>query len=620
MGKELVRGEMTELEIRAAGAADMEDILALEELCFRPPWTAASLAAEREDPDGLGLDASEVEDIYILLGASGDIELYGLLAQPAATTRIDPGEYEPLDVDSFAFFPEPRILRPGKAKTPLVPAGEATVAGEHLGYARDWFVREVRRFYGGDVPSVLFALASTPEGAAAIRRHGIADDFAKVRHDGFAVSVRNGEALVAANVPGGVMYGAHALAQAVKMASGDAGKGFVPDMQLVDWPRMAHRPLHQALRVYYHTNKYEPDFFVEMTERFQVDARFNAFMFEMNDFYDWRSVEFPKVPMMWSREDYARIVDAINANGQTVIPYVQSPGHQSDWLGVNKKLFARIREGSGGTDVLCTRNPEAWSTLTNLIEEAVEAASRNPAFAPRFFSTGADEVRWRGPHDCPLCRGTPRNRLLADHLNRVNGYVNAKGLKMMLASDMFAEAHNGLDSFKCAEVRDLLPTNVVWECWSDLDLDFIPEATATGAECWKLLTGYHENPAWDGQVTGYGLAIYCYNWWLSVSRAGPHGNYGLLAQRLIGDYGWRTVPAKGLWKARVARWGNFLMRNWSRKPIPGGTDRFVAADISAAANGAVEGNFDFSAQELAHVPVRFAKGADGRMAGVVSGG
>ena len=85
MGKELVRGEMTELKIRAADAADMEDILALEELCFRPPWTAASLAAEREDPDGLLLAASRGGRFagFCLMHRAGDqAELYQIAVRP----------------------------------------------------------------------------------------------------------------------------------------------------------------------------------------------------------------------------------------------------------------------------------------------------------------------------------------------------------------------------------------------------------------------------------------------------------------------------------------------------------------------------------------------------------
>jgi len=569
--------------------------------------------------EGLTLEPSEVEDVWLLLNGSGELEFYSIRAEREPKVDIPAAEYESLDTEDFRFFPEPRIFCRGKGSRPLVDRGKTEIFGDNLDWARDWLVYEIRRFYGKCIPRVTFALASTSAGREALSRAELSDDFSRVRFDGFAVKAEGDEALVVANRPGGVMFGARLLAQAVKMASGDVGPAVLPAFTVVDWPRKEHRPFHQCLRVYYHANKYEPETYMDLMERFPVDSRFNEYIFELSDFYDWKGARFPKIPMQWSRDDFAAIVRRLNANAQIVVPYVQSPGHMCDWLAMDKPLFSRIREGSKGTDVICTRNPEAWSTVTNLIDEAIAICAPDPALRSKVFSGGGDEVRWRDPHDCPLCRGTPRNELYAEYIHRLNAFVSSRGLRLKLASDMFSEAHNGMDGFKCAEVRDSLPNDIIWDHWATIDYPIIPELAQKGCGNWKLMTGYQESPEHDELVDGIGLAVFCYNWWLNRSRAGFHGGYGLLAQRLAAEAGWRDAPKKGLGMARAKRWGNFLMRNWSRKPIPRGGNGFIPLNLAAVASSPVEGTWDVGVKSLSGVPIRLVKDATGRLMGASAG-
>ena len=72
-------------EIRLSRPGDMADILALESLCFRPPWTERSLGGEMEDPDGLMLTAERngrFAGFCVMHRAGDQAELYQIAVCP----------------------------------------------------------------------------------------------------------------------------------------------------------------------------------------------------------------------------------------------------------------------------------------------------------------------------------------------------------------------------------------------------------------------------------------------------------------------------------------------------------------------------------------------------------
>ena len=90
MGKELVRREMTELKIRKALPGDIDGISALEDACFRPPWTERALTAEMKDPDGLMLIAEiggRFSGFCMLHRAGDQAELYQIAVCHEARRR-----------------------------------------------------------------------------------------------------------------------------------------------------------------------------------------------------------------------------------------------------------------------------------------------------------------------------------------------------------------------------------------------------------------------------------------------------------------------------------------------------------------------------------------------------
>ena len=85
MGKELVRGEMSVLEIRESLPGDIREILELERICFHPPWTESSLVLEMKDPDGRMLTAVSGGRLagFCMMHRAGDqAELYQIAVRP----------------------------------------------------------------------------------------------------------------------------------------------------------------------------------------------------------------------------------------------------------------------------------------------------------------------------------------------------------------------------------------------------------------------------------------------------------------------------------------------------------------------------------------------------------
>ena len=588
----------------------------LRELSLRPGgWNGKSLPFEH----------SKLNNLYFLVSGSGDLELYefgAIYQQLPEVSAVDP---TPVDVDAVALFPEPRIWRRREGLLRLRDCAPPRAVGKDVAYAARWFEREVGRFYGNvfsrqGVP-VVFALSETEEGRRLIDGLKVRNEFDQVAYDGFLVSVTDKGIVVLGRDLMGVVNGVRTLVRLVHQFTGEAGEPKVGLMALVDWPRLKNRMLHQMISSYRHVNRYDPDRYVDMLERFSLEARFNLYSFELGEHYRYDSVPGSGMsPQSWTRHDFEHVVDRLNASGARVVPFVQSPGHQEFGIFNNATIRPDLRE-DGSRGVMCTRHPDTYPFLFGIFDEVLGICSRNPDYAPEIFYAGGDEVRWKQgvsyENRCRYCRDYAYNRLYVDHIRKVSDWVSAHGLQMLMCSDMIVDNHNGLDAFKCAEIRDEIPNKVAYLHWDGADFDMMEEFAALGHDNWKLLTGFQESPVGETVVKGYGLALYTYNWWLNRTRAGGQGSYGLMAMSLTGELAWGEGPkGKGQSADKAARWGNFLMRNWSRKPIPRAARTFTPVSLQTATNVDLDGSFDYGAREIAHVPVRFCRTVEGRVRGV----
>ena len=125
-----------------------------------------------------------------------------------------------------------------------------------------------------------------------------------------------------------------------------------------------------------------------------------------------------------------------------------------------------------------------------------------------------------------------------------------------MCADMIRRCHNGLNAFRCAEVEKDIPKEVVYDNWATHDMFEIEETTKAGHDNWKFLTAYNDSPLGEAYITGLGLNLCIYNWWLTFAE-----DYGLVAQRLLADSMWRAAPRIRFREraAKLARYALFAL-------------------------------------------------------------
>ena len=548
-------------------------------------------------------------------GGSGDVTLKAVALVLSDARRPTP---EPeVGVDDFRLFPEPRVFRPGAATFPLDGFAAPQGFGSGADRAVQWFAAHAARFWGSPFAAtnglpIVFARADTPEGQAVRTRLGLVRNFDRVRADGYAFAVRaNGVDLIAADEMG-LMNGARALMDTIHLATGDVGPAKVRAVAVVDWPRLENRLFYLQLPAASDDGEVvTPSVLDSLFERFVYPARLNLVALDPVGRYRFAcDPESGFRPGSWQPADLTNMVDRLNGVGVKAVPFVMSPGHQ--WNGLLHGCRHMDLSENGDHQSLCVRNPKTYEMLFARMAEVESICSHNPGGKSGYFYTGGDEVRWRDKdkdgRECPRCKGIPRNELLLGHVTRVNDWCRARGYAMLTCSDMYASQHNGYNDIKGARVAKRLPKSVQLVHWSALDWDELPFWRACGMKSWRIMTAYNDDPVGQTGLVGNGIAMYVDRWWLSNARGLASEGYSPVAIALAGADGWGKPPAYPQSASdRLDTWGNYLMRRWSRQPIPQGSARLTPVDFIWKANATAPSTHDASRTSAGGVPVSLVR-------------
>ena len=577
----------------------------IREARIRPAgWSRKSLPFDRNALTSLYFAASD---------ATFEIHEIGAILDPTPVPPLEPA----VDTEAFRLYPEPQVFLPGEATFPLAAYAAPQAFGARAETAATWFSARIARFYPELRPDagrrpVIFALAGTAAGRSALRRLKLANNFGRVKFDGYAFGVRADGIDVVAHNETGLMNGVRSLMQTIHQASGDAGPAQVRALTVVDWPRVEHRMLY--IPVYNCALKglrQEPADYAGLLDRFVFGARYNLVSFDLGTMYAWGcDPTYRPGETGWTPADLTNLVDRVNALGGRVVPFVMSPGHMRPalfWYGGHSELMEE-----GAKEALCLGHPRTYETLFARMQEMADVCAHNPGWQAPVFYTGGDEVRWKHglPYEarCPYCRDTPRSEQLLAHMRKVDAWCRERNYQMLMCSDMYVPAHNGFGPARGALVADRLEKTIALLHWGNMDWDEMELWHRRGHRNWKVMTGYSSDPAGDAYCDGYGFALYTGRWWLTRQRGGGKAlNYTPANVFIVGAQGWGPAPAtddEG-WR-RAQAWGNFWMRNWSRKPIPSGSARFAPVSLRAAANGSVASAHAFATPALSGVPVAFA--------------
>jgi hypothetical protein len=552
----------------------------------------------------------------------------------------------PLDINSVALFPAPKVFHLSKSSFHIPEAPTVYLAGDGLDFCLKELRNTLSAFYQistrqSQLPAeadIMIGLGSQSKMRAALQSAGIEQDFNQIKYDGFIVLVKKEKTLIAAKEKRGLLYGVQAFLDMIKASSSDVGPAVIREAKIIDWPQANIRFFVHAMHSFGPSSRYNPEFYAKMLDNFPMRFRYNGFFFEFGDYYQWKTLEIGN-PFAWSKQDYEGIVDFINERYSPVMPFVQSLGHMDWWL-LKHEIAASWRE-DGGKNAFCTRHPDSYKILFGLFQEMLNVCNRNPEYAPRYFHTSLDEIRWQTystPEEkrCKHCHNIPKNKIYLDHIIKLNDFIKANNARMLMFSDMLTNDHNGLNEFKCAEILQYIPRDVIMCHWSARDFPSIKPFSEMGFDNWKLLTAYNESSINDKLTKGFGFGVYTYHWWLATNRSPSNSNYGIMAQALTANNFWNGLPDNGseVWRKTVKQYGNFLMHNWSRKPMPHASTEITPVDISDSINCLMDNDnewFDsgsklslkhmnLSSDNIAGVPTRFSKSEKGASCILLKGG
>ncbi len=174
------------------------------------------------------------------------------------------------------------------------------------------------------------------------------------------------------------------------------------------------------------------------------------------------------------------LCDSIRKYGLEIVPEVQSFGHvqyityaypeiaevAEDKLIVTDTRLADANPDHFYNHCYCPSNPLSYEIIYDIIDEIVEVVKPE-----RFVHMGHDEIYDIGV--CPKCRDKDHAELYAKHVTAMHDYLEKKGYRMMIWSDMLQPTEK---RYKTSPAREMLPKDIlmldfIWYFHFDLDME-----------------------------------------------------------------------------------------------------------------------------------------------------
>ena len=271
--------------------------------------------------------------------------------------------------------------------------------------------------------------------------------------------------------------------------------------------------------------------------------------------------------------------------GVPLSPALDTPAHAEWLLGQHPELAEGVSRS-----MVCTRHPQTRDTLSSWATRLMTAFPDGP-----YVLLGFDEALWRstrlmGDERCPRCAGTPRARLLADHLDDLATQVISAGRTPVVWSDTFVAGWNGssqggqhaLEAVS-SEVRAALHL-LSWSRVGDT-------LGTLGTAGWKVIrghTGYHDwrRPglaAARDLVAGEAIALF---------QPDPRSAFGTAPGTRAVAHHWSRALAAGAtaWEPALADEPLAHLLDWiAARPGPGASPRFGGSRMALPVSGGGEG-------------------------------
>lgn len=310
--------------------------------------------------------------------------------------------------------------------------------------------------------------------------------------DGYTLTVREDAAVIAASNYRGLVCGAECfikLTDPTGVACAEISDA--PDRPFrgvhLFLPSVAEMPFAKRLIKYLISPMGYNNVIIEVGAGMRFDSHPEVNEAFLEGIEKSRTGEWPEFPhgsvaagTVVEKKDVRAFVDYIKRFGIEAIPEIQSLGHvqyltqaypeiaEREDKDYNAGIDARgedFRPDSFYAHCYCPSNEKSYEILFDIADEIIEV------FRPTsYVHMGHDEVYQIGL--CPKCVHTDPAELYARDVNRIHAYLAAKGLKMMIWSDMIQPCTRyhtppAIDLIP----RDILMLDFIWYFHFDKDLE-----------------------------------------------------------------------------------------------------------------------------------------------------
>ena len=269
--------------------------------------------------------------------------------------------------------------------------------------------------------SILIGSIDLPGVQAGLKRFGISTP-ANLDAEGYVLAVNANEVLVAGKSAAGTFYGLQTLKQLVR---GEGAAGFIPAVEIVDWPAMRWRGVSDDI-------SRGPVPTVEYIKR-QLRT-FAAFKLNMHSFYMEQTFRSDSNPLIGpaggslTPDEIRELVAYARRYHIELVPEQQTFGHLHKALKLEK--YNELAEVPYG-DVLSPQQEGSYKLVASWYREL------NELFPGKFFHIGADETFELGEgqsREAARTRGV--GAIYFEHLNRVREVLKPYDRRLMFWGDI----------------------------------------------------------------------------------------------------------------------------------------------------------------------------------------
>ena len=307
----------------------------------------------------------------------------------------------------------------------------------------------------------------------------------------------------------GLYYGGVTFFQLMKNSMRIEAAMPVPCVEILDWPDLPRRMCRLEHPHHFNYRKLEEDrgidFLIEWTDRFVAGNKLNVFFIDLsaNTIYE-RRPDCNGSQRSYTLADLKRFGQVCRDHFIDLCPAWQVGGHANWWLtyGYHPEL---VESGWSHAQADVT-HPEHDKIVYDCMLDVIEALQ------PKYASPKSDEWWHSRERDQPLDKllhGKTRAEAFLDLHVKLNEWLKARGVTMMMYHDMITPYHNG-KRFDVFRIVDKLPKDIVILHWSSPD-DIPKWFARKGFTTWMNPTGVRPIPeGLEAYVDGYGKGMYSF--------------------------------------------------------------------------------------------------------------